>query len=426
MTTEELEAKLEGGTETQTIEFKGACNWDDKIFAKDILAMSNIQDGGFIIVGMKELGDGTFEREGITEEIKASYKIDEMKDQMTKYADPHVNFVVDFSKDRNGKEYAIIRVFQFEEVPVICRKDSTDTKAGVVYYRNKNRRVESAQVSNSYDMRDIIKIATVKMMKRKTELGFTVKQSVKKKLDDELKGLKKDLLEKIQKRGYWRINFQPLIDTQKFTSLGECKDIVEKNTVELRGWDYPHFPRRRGDDTGLEPGENFYQGWVDWENHKEFWRMYQSGQFIHYLALREDWLEEDSWRQNLHEKIKPMSSLGIIGSVVYQMTEIFEFLSRLGTAGIYDEGVRVSIALHNTENRELWIEDSMRAPFFQPYKTGMQKIEFVKEFTKEQSISSPKDLAFEVIKHIFDRFGWHNPPIETIKKDQDSLLSGRI
>jgi len=189
MTIEELEAKLEGGTETQTIEFKSACNWDEGAFAKDILAMSNVQDGGFIIVGMKELDDGSFEREGITEENKASFKIDDMKDQMTKYADPHVNFVVNFAKDRNGKEYAVIRVFQFEEVPVICRKDSTDTKSGVVYYRNKNRRTESAPVSNSYDMRDIIKIATVRMMQRKTELGYTVKPSVKKKLDDELKGL---------------------------------------------------------------------------------------------------------------------------------------------------------------------------------------------------------------------------------------------
>jgi len=189
MTSKELEGKLEGGTETQTIEFKGTCNWDEKIFAKDILAMSNVQDGGFVIIGMKERDDGAFEREGITEENKTSYKIDEMRDQLTKYADPHVNFVIDFPKDRNDKEYVVIKVFPFEEVPVICRKNSDDTRAGVVYYRNKNRRVESAPVSNSYDMRDIIKIATVKMMQRKIELGFTVKSSVKKKLDDELQGL---------------------------------------------------------------------------------------------------------------------------------------------------------------------------------------------------------------------------------------------
>ena len=189
MTTQELEEKLEGGVETQTIEFKCACCWEEKIFAKDILALSNVQDGGYIIVGVKELDSGAFERGGITEEQKASYKIDEMRDQMTKYADPHVNFMVDFPKDRNNKEYVVIRVLQFEEVPVICRKDSNGTKAGVVYYRNKNRRIESAPVSNSYDMRDIIKLATVRMMQRKAELGFTVKPSIKKKLDEELQGL---------------------------------------------------------------------------------------------------------------------------------------------------------------------------------------------------------------------------------------------
>jgi hypothetical protein len=238
--------------------------------------------------------------------------------------------------------------------------------------------------------------------------------------------MKNNLLEKIKSRGYWRINFQPLIYTQKFISLGECKDIVEKNTVEHRGWDYPHFPRRSGEDTGLEPGENFYQGWIDWGEFKEFWRMYQSGQFIHYLALREDWLEEAIWRHNLHDKIKPMSLLGIIGSVVYQMTEIFEFLSRLGTAGVYDEGVRVSIGLYNTENRKLWIDAGLRVPLLQEYKTVAKKIEFDQEFTKEQIITNPNDLALKVIIYIFDRFGWHNPPVETIKKDQDSLLSGKI
>jgi predicted HTH transcriptional regulator len=186
MTTQELEEKLEGAAETQTIEFKGACDWNVISFAKDILALANVQDGGYIIIGVE---DGTFKRQGISNHQKMTYNIDIMRDQMTSFADPHVNFTVEFPPDRNDIEYAVIRVFQFEEIPVICRKNSGDTKAGLIYYRNKNRRVESAPVSNSYDMRDIIELATVRMMQRKTELGFRVEQSVKKKLDEELKGL---------------------------------------------------------------------------------------------------------------------------------------------------------------------------------------------------------------------------------------------
>lgn len=238
--------------------------------------------------------------------------------------------------------------------------------------------------------------------------------------------MKKDLINKIKLRGYWRINFQPLTDFQKFKTLAECKDIVEKNSVELRGWDYPHFPRRMDENDGLAPGNDYYEAWVDWWNHKEFWRMYQSGQFIHYLALREDWFEEDEWRNNLTEEIKPGTSLGIIGSTVYQMTEIYEFLSRLVNAGIYDEGVSVSISLNNTRGRELWIEDKMRAPLFNRYKTVAEKIEFVKEYSKDQIITSPKDLGLDAAIYIFERFGWHTPPIETIKKDQENLLNRRI
>lgn len=235
--------------------------------------------------------------------------------------------------------------------------------------------------------------------------------------------MKKELIDTIKSKGYWRINFQPLVDKQKLDSLGKCKEIVEKNTVELRGWDYPHFPRRTGDDTSLEPGNNFYQGWIDWGNHKEFWRMYQSAQFLHYLALREDWLE-DSWNRELAQKIKPNTSLGVVNTT-YQLTEIFEFLSRLMNAGLYDEGVNVSITLSNTQDRELWIEDRSRVGFLSPPKTGADKIEFPKQYTKEQVITKPKELALEVILYVFGHFGWHNPPIETIKKDQENLLARR-
>lgn len=188
-----LEKILEDLKETQRVEYKSACSWDEDIFCRDILAMANVQDGGYIIVGVRELPDGTFEREGVTEEQKNSFKIDIMKDQMNKYADPYVDFDVK-SYEYKGKTYVVIRVYPFDEIPVICKIDSKTTKKGVIYYRSRNRRPESAPVSNSYDMKEIIERAVAKMWQKKRELGFTVESpmmnfSVREKLDEELEGL---------------------------------------------------------------------------------------------------------------------------------------------------------------------------------------------------------------------------------------------
>lgn len=186
MDTQELEEILEGGAETQRIEFKAMCNWDVTSLAKDILALSNIRDGGYIIIGVK---DATFERQGVNASQKETYQVDIMKDQITAYADPHVMFSVVFPKDKDGKEYVVIKVSEFEDVPVICRKNSADTRSGTLYYRNKNRRVESAPISNSYDMRDIITQAAIKMMRRIDDYDLKVESSVGDKLNEELEGL---------------------------------------------------------------------------------------------------------------------------------------------------------------------------------------------------------------------------------------------
>jgi hypothetical protein len=238
--------------------------------------------------------------------------------------------------------------------------------------------------------------------------------------------MKKPVIEKIKSRGYWRINFEPLVFDKKLKTLKDCMDVVENGRVELRGWDYPHFPRRKGDDTGLEVGDKFYEGWVDWFNHIEFWRMYQSGQFLHYFAVREDWSEYDGWGITTNRNIKPGEFLNITGEVTYELTEIFEFLSRLAKNGIYNEGVQVSISLNHTKGRKLAVMDPRRAPLFDEYKTSLDNIQFVKKFTGDEILINPKDLALEAILYIFDRFGWHNPPIGVLKSDQENLLKRNI
>lgn len=95
MNIEEFEAILEGATESRRIDFKNSCSWDVTKFAKDILAMSNLQDGGYLIIGVE---DKSWTRLGIKDEHKKTYSLDIMKDQMASYADPPCEFYSRSSK----------------------------------------------------------------------------------------------------------------------------------------------------------------------------------------------------------------------------------------------------------------------------------------------------------------------------------------
>src|SRR5687768_11824861 len=132
MNTDELESLLEGASETSSLEFKDDIPWNVLVFVKDILAMSNIQDGGVIIIGVE---DGTWKRKGLNASNRSTYVLGTMLDQISAYADPQANFLIDFPVDRNRVQYGAINVRPFEEVPVICKRDGNDIQAGVIYYR---------------------------------------------------------------------------------------------------------------------------------------------------------------------------------------------------------------------------------------------------------------------------------------------------
>src|SRR5207302_263360 len=100
-------------------------------------------------------------------------------------------------------------------------------------------------------------------------------------------------LAKLRTRGYWHVVIRPTsFEERHISDSADLFPIVEKNSVQLRGWDYPHIDIRRPPDRGSD--------WVgqecDWEHEIEVWRLYQSGQFVHDFALAGDWRDQsDFW-----------------------------------------------------------------------------------------------------------------------------------
>ena len=72
----------------------------------------------------------------------------------------------------------------------------------------------------------------------------------------------------------------------------ELLRIVERNSVRLRGWDYPHIDYKSEQERGSDWACQEFQ----WEDELEVWRLYQNGQFIHYFALAGDWRDESTSR----------------------------------------------------------------------------------------------------------------------------------
>ncbi len=192
MKIEEFERLIEGGTETQKLDFKESCSWNKNSLAKDILAFSNIRGGGYIVIGIREI-EGGIERQGISNKHLATYKLETMLDQLSAYADPRIDIALDPVEDaKNEKKYLVIIIKEFHDIPVICKKGGEKIHKGIIYYRNTDRRPESAPVSNSTDMRDIIELAAVKMRKRHRELGLTPESKDKELFDKELEELEKE------------------------------------------------------------------------------------------------------------------------------------------------------------------------------------------------------------------------------------------
>ena len=213
----------------------------------------------------------------------------------------------------------------------------------------------------------------------------------------------------IRSHGYWRVNFRPhAFDESRISTLSECRSIVQGCTVSLRGWDYPHWSR---DET--INGQDWVESGSEWHTHAEYWRFYQSTQFIHNFAVGEDY------------EFPGKNVLSVI-STLYSFTEIFEFLSRLGARELYTEGVDVTVELNNTEGRKLVLLDPNRVPLMAEYRCGIESVVVEYSLSYEEVINRGGRSALDATRFVFERFHWDNPPMDSLVEDQTKLLEKRF
>jgi hypothetical protein len=157
------------GKEQRYLEYKQSTSWSVGEFRakiiKTILAMSNIRDGGHIIIGMERQGDDTYLPKGMEQGHLASYVSDDVMRAVAEYADPYASITLTLEKNNAWKDYVWIQVEEFREVPVICRKPYGNILGGGKLYTRTYRVPESAEVPSSAEMREILTMAADKELK---------------------------------------------------------------------------------------------------------------------------------------------------------------------------------------------------------------------------------------------------------------------
>jgi len=163
---------LANARETKFRDNKGAMSWPAAktegrfSLLADIMAFSNIRDGGTLVFGVQ---NSTHAALGLTPAQVASFDKSDVFEALKTYASP----VPDFEVDRcqvDGKWFVAIVIRQFGSIPTVCLRDAQVAvagpparqkvvlRAGAVYVRTEG--AQSVQINSEQSMRELIELAT--------------------------------------------------------------------------------------------------------------------------------------------------------------------------------------------------------------------------------------------------------------------------
>ena len=227
---------------------------------------------------------------------------------------------------------------------------------------------------------------------------------------------------------HWRVNFRPdYYDPKLIPNLAECFRLVEQTSVRFRGWPYPYLSNRPEERGVREKG---VEAWTDNEYATEYWRLYQSGQFLHLFTFEENtphYRRQQCAARRLHDGSE-VRGFVYFPSFLYTVTEIFEFATRLCLKKLYRGSLKITVELKDIERFRLWSPDPARSG---PYEWVCHESDLSRSwsFPSAELIANSADYALNATIWFYERFGLYEPDAGLLKgdlrRDQQELLSRR-
>lgn len=418
----EIQDLIKRKAENDSVDFKRGFAWgknkeETVKIVKDILGFANIEDGGYLIIGVED--DGSVS--GVSPEQKKSFDTTTVNDFVHKYTDPKHSVTI--SHYTLQKDVVVIRIPEFSEEPIICKKEAQNSankpllRRGSVYIRTG--RASTEEMPSSQEMRELLGRA---VRKKGDQLlndfarilegrPATVQEEVDKFTPEltEALGFIDTSLDISTLNGYWEITITPLEYAELTTDQTYLKESLKKAEVDLRGWNFPHFDK--------DDFNNFSKGVQSWTkylpSHIEAFRLYKSGLFIMKRAL---WEDGDGLKATSGK-----DALSFAGAI-YSVTEFFLFAKRLYAEVLkLESGVRISIKLHGAKDRELVPHGMVH--LWEGYVSGESTIQLERTLSLAGLNSYWQETAADMCIELFRIFNWDRVTLATIEEWQQKMLS---
>ena len=100
-----------------------------------------------------------------------TWNYDDVASKLAGYAEPSISFDLEV-KERDGRNYVVLEIQQFEQVPILCKKDYPEVlRRGACYVRSR-RKPETTEIPTQEDMRDLIDLAIEKGLRKYVTLAY--------------------------------------------------------------------------------------------------------------------------------------------------------------------------------------------------------------------------------------------------------------
>jgi hypothetical protein len=415
--------------ELRNLEFKKSMSWGDPAtkakVVKSVLAMANLRDGGHIVFGIERKANDDYLLVGMEVAHADSFVQDDLSAYLSEYADPYIE--VELVKHIiDGKTFCILRVDEFAELPVVCKRDGAGgLRRGAVYVRSR-RMVETVEVPSQVEMREILDLAIEKRSRAFANQAHRMGLVNPPSTDEFLEQLKMlpatEVLKKLRSSGHWRFSIRPTtFERARFQSTETCRNFILNNEVRTTdGWQFPMVRNDRiVDDREYITSERDLTGNVPFPlPHMELWTLFRSGQFVYNLAFA-----EDLWPGDPHRFIAVQGKRYLHVRLTLKIVScLFEFAARMAARDVLAPQAAISIELHNVDGRELTYMDPERR-LDETYFSRKGTITIERLLDPSELRSNARQLALNATVEILNRFGWPNPPKSLLAEDQARFLT---